>query len=105
MLCFGRPESGTFAEYSVRAQLVILGDFGVCGVEPFVIGVSVMVLWIGMDEAMEITSWFFRRLDLSTNESWMREGGSTCDSEKLCEFGIRIRIRIRIRISIRFLLL
>jgi hypothetical protein len=45
MLCFDRPVSGTFAEYSVKAQLVIFGDFGVCGVEPLVMGVSVMLLY------------------------------------------------------------
>jgi len=37
-----------FAEYSVKAQFVILGDFGVCGrVDPFVGGVSMMVCYKG----------------------------------------------------------
>jgi hypothetical protein len=35
--------SGVLAEYSVNAQFVILGDFGVCGrVAPFVGGVSML---------------------------------------------------------------
>jgi len=38
MSCLGISEPVKFAEYSVSAQLVILGDFGVCGSEPF--GVS-----------------------------------------------------------------
>jgi len=44
MLCFGLVESDTLAEYSVKAQCVILGDIGVCGLVPLVVGVSVMVL-------------------------------------------------------------
>jgi len=40
--------SGVFAEYSVKAQFVILGDFGVCGrVDPFVGCVSMIVIIVG----------------------------------------------------------
>jgi len=43
--------SEVFAEYSVKAQFVILGDFGVCGrVDPFAGGVSMIVVIVGVSE-------------------------------------------------------
>jgi len=50
--------SEVLAEYSVKAQFVILGDFGVCGrVEPFVGGVSMVLC----NRGVLIRLWLLKR--------------------------------------------